>query len=140
MRNLYLVGTLISLIGFSSPWFKFKEGVQWWYGGWQLMQYEGLNWIFLIYLGYTILLIAGYFLNKDDDYLNRLLIILSLIIILSTFIPLSVSSADSIDKIRTLEKLVWNIGLPIMLIGHAMMLWSIFSANSYKMLKEFLEA
>ena len=131
-RNYYFAGIVLSILGFSLPWFKFEVNAQWWYGGWRLMEYEGLSWIVMIYVGYGMLVLTGALLHKQDDFVVKMAVILSLIVILATFIIVSVAMADAVEGVRTLDRLVWNVGLVVMLPGHALMLWGAFAVWVYQ--------
>ncbi len=131
----YLVGVIVSAVGFSLPWFKFGSQAEWWYGGLQLMVYEGLPGIVLIYIGYAILALAGLLLRKqNDDFIAKAVVILSLVIVLATLIVTSAAMADAVQSLRTLDRLVWGVGLAVMLSGHALVLWGAWAAWVYQVL------
>lgn len=41
---------------------------------------------------------------------------------LSTLLVVGLGLGDALDGVRTMSRLVWHLGLPVMLLGHALML------------------
>jgi hypothetical protein len=126
-RAYFVGGAVLSLIGFALPWFKFDESAQWWYGGFWLMVGEGLPWLLLMFVGYGILVLAGSTLLKQGPQLAGVVAALSLTVALSGLVVVSLAMADAIEGVRTLDRLVWNIGLLIMLPSHAVMVFGAFA-------------
>lgn len=120
----FLIGVVISLLGFALPWF--KSGWQW-YGGWTLKTWDDFAGIvILIFISYGLLLLGGIFLHRlffmEYPNLIGLGVVLSLTVVMAIFIVVSMAIADAISGIYR-DGLVWGIGIFVMLPGHAMMIW-----------------
>lgn len=115
-------GAILSLLGFSMPWFKHSSRAQWWYSGWQLWRNEGLDWIVVIYLAYVALLVAGFLLLGRNPAGAAATVALALAVICGTLLVLAISTGDALEGIRDMSRLIWNLGLPVMFLGHALLL------------------
>jgi len=122
VQGWFVGGTLLSLLGFSMPWFKHRESAQWWYSGWQLWRNEGVDWIVVLHLAYLALAVAGIFLLGRNTAGAAATTALAFAVVLGTLVVLGVSTGDALNEIRTMPRLVWNIGLYVMFLGHAFML------------------
>lgn len=137
-QALLLGGTTLSFLGFASPWFKWGDDARWWYSGWQLWRHEGLSWIAILFVGYLALLGGGYWLPRRGTGTAGALAIAALALALGTLVVVGVSLADAIDRIRTMDRVVWNLGLVLMLPGHAMMVMGALTAWGLQILNDVL--
>ncbi len=137
-RMYLLIGALVSLAGFVWPWFKFSESAQWWYNGWQLAYDGEVLWIFLIFIGYAAILVAGYF------FLERGAAVLTVVLVIAVtaggLMAVSLAAADALEEVRALYQLKWNIGLLIMAAGHGGMGWGAFAAWTLVTLRDIQAA
>lgn len=118
-RNGFLFGALTSLVGFAMPWFKWGERSEWWYGGWRLMWSEGLPWIAIVFAGYALLVTLGYLLLDFRPGGAWATLALSVGVVLTSLVVVSIATADAIDGVRSMDRVVWGLGLAVMLLGHA---------------------
>ena len=125
---LFVGGTLASLLGFALPWFKWSARSQWWYSGWQLMRYNDLPGIAIIFVGYAALLLAGGALLRRDASFASGIALLSLTVTLAVLVVIGIAAADAIHDVRSMTRVVWSFGLVILLPGHAaMVLGAVFA-------------
>ena len=135
---LLLGGTTLSLLGFASPWFKWGDDARWWYSGWQLWRHEALSWVAILFVGYLALLVGGYWTPRRGSGATGVLAVAALALALGTLVVVGVSLADAIDRIRTMDRVVWNLGLGLMLPGHAMMVLGALTAWGLQILNDVL--
>lgn len=112
-------GGIVSLVGYLLPWFKFDDRAQWWYGGLSLMTNEGVSGLWIIIVLY-LLLFATTFWKETPPALT---VILAITVILAPFVVISISAGDALQNVRTINQLVWGVGLFVMLPGSAALLW-----------------
>jgi hypothetical protein len=110
---------LLSFLGFVLPWFKFDKSAQWFYGGWDLLTNEGLTGLWIIFALYLILAIAIFY----KPIPGSIVVVLTTLVILSTLVIVAMAAGDALNRFRAMGILDWNIGLFLMLPGHAILLW-----------------
>lgn len=137
-QGWFIGGTVVSLLGFVLPWFKHRQSSQWWYSGWQLCWNEGLAGIIVLFVGYVALLLAGFFLLDREIPQAAATIVLTLAVTLGTLAVLAIAVADALDGIRSMSRPIWNIGLPVMFLGHATMLVAGFVALALRIVDELV--
>jgi len=120
-KVLYVLGGLASLVGFLLPWFKPQEDVASWYSGWAAMTSDGF-WTTFIMVGYVILIFAGYALLDRGPLPVALVSALSLAVAMATLVIVLVAAADALDH-SSIEQLVWNVGVFVMVLGHALLIF-----------------
>lgn len=118
-RALLLAGFILSFVGYMLPWFKFDSDSEWWYGGWEFITTDGLGGLWMVAALYVVLAIA--ILVRATP--GGLVLTLAVAVILATMVMVSIAAGDALREVRTIERLVWSIGLPIMLPGHGVLLW-----------------
>lgn len=120
-----MAGVFLSGLGLSLPWFKLMPDAQWAYQGWQLMQYEGLPWIGLIFGAYGLLLLAGLFFFQRGPAIVASIAILSLVITLATSLVVTLAIADIVPGGgRHLDNLTWSFGLIVLIPGQVLLVLS----------------
>ncbi len=120
IRTAFLIGTLVSALGFALPWFRINRDYRWWYGGWHLLTTNepDLAWIALIFIGYALLLLAGWFLPHYGLAGTILLATVALSVVCSTLIVVALAAADAINGSGQVYRLDLNLGLLLLVIGH----------------------
>jgi hypothetical protein len=137
-QGWFVGGTLLSLLGFSLPWFKHSQGAQWWYSGWQLWRNEGVDWIVVLYLAYLALVVAGFFLLGRNPAGAAATTALAFAVVFGTLVVLGVSTGDALEEIRDMPRLVWSIGLYVMFTGHALLLVAALTGLVLQLLREIV--
>lgn len=131
-------GTFLSLLGFSMPWFKHSRGAQWWYSGWQLWRNEGVDWIVVLYLAYLALFVVGCTLLHRSSAGAAATAGLALTVVCGTLLVLAVSTGDALEEIRDMPRLVWNLGLYVMFLGHALMFVAALTGLVLQLVREIV--
>jgi hypothetical protein len=124
VRAWFVAGVLGSALGFALPWFRVSRSYEWWYGGWHLLTTNepDLWWISIIFLGYAILLCAGFFLPRLDALVVGLLAALAIGVALSSLVVVALAAADAVTDLGRVYRLNLNVGLFVMLPAHGLMI------------------
>lgn len=120
----FAVGAIFSLLGFALPWFRISRSYLWWYGGWEMLTTNdpALWWISLIFLGYAVLVLAGYWLLGIGPEGAGWMASLAIGVALGTLVVVALAAADAIGEQGQVYRLDMNVGLFLMLPGHAVMI------------------
>lgn len=142
LRGWVIGGTLLSCAGFALPWFRISRSYQWWYGGWHLLTTNepDLLWIVFLFVGYLILLLAGYWLPRFDALSAGLLASLAVAVALGTLVVVALAAADAVQDQGRVYRLDLHIGLLLMLPGHGLMIVSTLGGFVVQLVKEILPA
>ncbi|HEY8601970.1 MAG TPA: hypothetical protein VIL85_26325 [Thermomicrobiales bacterium] len=142
LRAWFILGTTLSGLGFALPWFRISRSYEWWYGGWHLLTTNepDLWWIVFLFLGYLILLSAGYWLLRLDSLSAGLLASLAIAVALGTVVVVALAAADAVQDQGRVYRLDLNVGLFLMLPGHGLMIVSALGGFIVQLLGELLPA
>lgn len=126
----FVGGSLGSAMGFALPWFRVSRSYEWWYGGWGLLTTNapGLGWIGIIFLGYAVLVLGGFFLLRADIAGASLSAALAIAVALGTLVVVALAAADAVNGLGRVYGVDLNIGLFLMLPGHGVMIVAAFVA------------
>ena len=114
-QNWLVGGTLLSLVGFSLPWFKSSAASQYWYSAWNLWRSSGDNWIIIIYLGYVFLVLAAFQLLRRHLIGAAITLTWAIVVVLGALLVLGIHANEAVSGI-------WSPGLVIMFVGHGVLL------------------
>jgi hypothetical protein len=137
-RGWFFAGALASLAGFALPWFRVSRSYEWWYGGWGLLTTNepDLWWIAFIFLAYTVLVLAGYWLLGLGPEGAGAVAALAVATALATLIVVALAAADAVNDQGRVYRLDLNLGLFLLIPGHATMIVAAVAA----LLLQFLAA
>jgi hypothetical protein len=140
LRACFIIGTLLSCLGFALPWFRISRSYEWYYGGWGMVTTNepGLWWISFLFLGYLILLLAGYWLLRLDSLSAGLLASLAIAVALGTLVVVGLAAADAVQEQGRVYRLDLNVGLFLMLPGHGLLVVSALGGFVVQLVKELL--
>jgi hypothetical protein len=123
-------GSVLSLIGFLTPWFSPSD--RWWYEGERILNYgtmgDGVISFTFIFILYAILLLLTFTPLGRSGKTATLMVFIAALLVMSTLIVVMLATADAIGQVGHMDNLQWSFGLEIMLVGHAIMISSAFSA------------
>ena len=140
MRPWFIGGTALSLLGFALPWFRVSRSYGWYYGGWSMLTTNepGLWWISLLFLGYAILLLAGFWLHRFDAISVGLLAALTIGVALGTLVVVALAAADAAQDQGRVYRVDLSIGLFLMLPAHGLMIVAAIAGFAPRLLRELL--
>lgn len=135
-------GAVLSLFGFAFPWFRVGTGYDWWYGGWGMLTTNepALWWIALIFLGYAILVLGGYFLVRAELAGAAVAAAIAIAVALATLIVVALAAADAVTDLGRVYRLDLSLGLFAMLPGHGIMITAAFAGLVLQFLRGLHEA
>lgn len=133
------IGALVSLIGFFLPWFKYTQDAQWWYSGWEPIFYDNTSGTALvcglIFVVYAVLLFATMRTQAATG-----IAILSIVVVLATLAVVMLAFADATNDfgVKEFNLLIWNIGLGVLFVGNAMLLWGALMAGALRIISDII--
>lgn len=138
LRGWFIAGTILSLLGFALPWFRISRSYEWWYGGWDMLTTNepDLWWISLLFLGYVILLCAGFWLHRLEAISLGLLAALAVGVALGTLVVVALAAADAVNDQGRVYRLDLHIGLFVMLPAHGLMVVAALAALVLQLVRE----
>lgn len=124
LRGGFLGGVALALAGFALPWFRVGRSYDWWYSGWGFLttNQPDLAWVALIFLGYALLLAAGWFLPRLGLPETVALAAAAIALACGTLIVVALAAADAVSDQGRVYRLDFNLGLPLLVAGHGMAL------------------
>lgn len=138
VRGWFIAGTILSALGFALPWFRVSRSYRWWYGGWHLLTTNepDLWWISVLFLGYAVLLCAGFLLHRLDAIVIGLLAALAVGVALGTIVVVALAAADAVTDLGRVYRLDLNLGLFLMFPSHGLMVVSVLAAFVLQLARE----
>ena len=143
LRLIFVLGALASLAGFALPWFRISRSYRWWYGGWSLLTTNndpGLWWIGLLILGYAALVLAGYWLLGQGPEGAAGIATLAVGVALGTLVVVALAAADAVAERGRVYRIDMNLGLFLMIPGHAAMIVAALAALIVQVVAQALAA
>ena len=140
VRPWFIGGTVLSLLGFALPWFRVSRSYDWYYGGWSMLTTNepGLWWISLLFLGYAIVLLAGFWLHRFDAISVGLLAALAIGVALGTLVVVALAAADAVQDQGRVYRIDLSIGLFLMLPAHGLMIVAVIAGFALQLLRDLL--
>ncbi len=142
LRGWFLAGAILSLLGFALPWFRVSRSYAWWYGGWGMLTTNepALWWISFLFLGYAILVGAGFWLPRLDPLSLGLLAALAIGVALGTLVVVALAAADAVGAQGGVYRVDLTIGLFVMLPAHGLMIVAALAAVALQLVRELFQA
>ena len=123
-------GGLVALLGFALPWFRVSRSYLWWYGGWDLLTTNrpDLAWIGVLFLGYALIVVAGWFLPRFGIAEVTILLAAAIGLASAATIVVALAAADAVNDVGRVYRLDFGFGLPLLVVGHGVLIASAIAA------------